>query len=77
MFQPAAWISVEAWPTMVMRIPGTCASGTAGDTGTVSGQRAAPPASFHRKMARSPPSGTDCPGLKKRVPSKWSVGGPW
>ena len=77
MLTPAAWISNVAWPTIVTRGPAIRASGLTGITGTDFGHLAAPPASFHRSIADRPRSVEGWPGLKKRTPSKWSLGGPW
>ncbi|MEG8058253.1 hypothetical protein QP150_17710 [Sphingomonas sp. 22L2VL55-3] len=74
---PATWISIEACPIIVMRIPSTRTSGLTGVTGTERGHFATPRASFHRSTSFRPRSVGACPGLKNRKPSKWSDGGPW
>ena len=50
--------------------------GRVGVTGTVCGDLAAPPASFQRSTWRRVRSVAGASGLKNRVPSKWSLGGP-
>jgi hypothetical protein len=76
MFSLATWINADAWPTIVTDNPSTRGIGLAGVTGTDFGQRAAAPASFQRSTSRKPRSAGGWSGLKKRMPSKWSLGGP-
>ena len=74
--RPLAWMSVVAWPTIVTRRPSTRRAGVAGSTGTVPGQGAGLPPRRQRRSCAIPRSVGGCPGLKKQIPSKWSLGGP-
>jgi hypothetical protein len=69
MLTPAAWISVVAWPTTVVRRPPTRASGRIGVTGTARGHHVGRLPSFQRSPSVSMRSVDGWPGLKKRVPS--------
>jgi hypothetical protein len=73
MLRPATWISVEAWPIMVMRnwVPSILRSGFAGGKGLAArfGQRERSPLNCHFSSDRVVPGPTPL-GLKKRVPSK-------
>ena len=74
-FIPAVWISSVAWPTMVIVRSCTSGAGVAGVTGTAPGHSARPPSRCQRRRSPKELGGVP-PGLKKRVPSKWSLTGP-